>query len=153
VASSDGSGENVITKGRGTDYFGFPFPPFWSPDGKLVTASSLWSKEHYLSAIRAFPVSGDMPTLLLASPGFAGIGPWLPNQSGFLLIYSLKFTDPRQIWFRSYPQGSLQRITNDMKDYQDLSLSREGKLLSGLLVKRFQQRLSALQQTWTAPRQ
>jgi Tol biopolymer transport system component len=132
VALSDGSGEYVITKGRVADYFGFDNPPSWSPDGKLVTATSSWLKEHYLSALRAFPVNGGAPSLLLASPGLAGIGPWLPDQSGFLLIYSLKLTNPQQIWFRSYPRGSLQRITNDVKNYRDLNLNREGKLLSAV---------------------
>ena len=60
------------------------------------------------------------------------IGPWLSDQSGFLLSYNVKQFDPWQIWFRSYPRGNLQRITNDLKDYYDLCLNSDGKLLSAV---------------------
>jgi len=71
-----------------------------------------------------------------------------------LLIDSLKFTDPHQILpirIKHGPdrilKGSLQRITNDMKDYQDLNLNREGRLLFAVeseTISRIQQRLLAL---------
>jgi Tol biopolymer transport system component len=137
VAAADGSGERVIATGRGPDYFGFGNPPSWSPDGMLVGATSWWYRERYLTAIRAFPLDGGTPKLLLASTGFAGVGSWLPDQSGFLLFYNVKQSDPWQIWFRPYPHGDLQRITNDLKDYYDLTLNGDGNLLCAIARETF----------------
>ncbi len=137
VAGADGTGERVIASSRvassqGSDFLGFPNPPSWSPDGKLVGATSWWFKEGYLTAIRAFALNGAQPKLLVTSTGLAQVGPWLPDQSGFLLSYNVNRSDPLQIWFRPYPHGDLQRITNDLKDYHDLSVNSNGKLLTAV---------------------
>jgi dipeptidyl aminopeptidase/acylaminoacyl peptidase len=136
VANTDGTGEHVVAEGLGPEYFGVPGFPSWSPDGKLVAAPSWWNKGKYLSALRCFPTDGGKPFVLLRSEGMVLGGAWLPDQSGILVALPATSQGPRQIWLQPFPRGTLQQITNDLKDYSDLSLSRDGKVLSAVEEER-----------------
>lgn len=64
IARADGTDQRVIAHGADTDYFGMLTPPSWSPDGKIVAATSLWLKEGYTSAVRCEPADGGRPIIL-----------------------------------------------------------------------------------------
>jgi len=132
IANTDGSGERVIAEGHGPEFFGIGSPS-WSPDGALIAAPSWWLKDQYVTAVRGFPFRGGKPVLLLASEQFASYNSvWLPDQSGLLVTLRPTPRAASQIWMQPLPRGILQRVTNDLKSYNDLSLSREGKLLAAL---------------------
>jgi Tol biopolymer transport system component/DNA-binding winged helix-turn-helix (wHTH) protein len=132
VANADGSDEHLIARGIGPEDFAWPIPPTWSPDGKMLVALSYWRKGPYSQALRCFPLDGSSPTLLLASPGNIRDPVWLPDQRALLVKLAANEQDPSQIWLQPFPQGNLQKITNDLNDYNaqsGLSLTRDGKLL------------------------
>ena len=56
-----------------------------------------------------------------------------PDQSGILACIQSSFSSPgRQIWLQPFPEGRLQRLTNDLDGYRSLSLSGDGKLLAAV---------------------
>ncbi|HET6200691.1 MAG TPA: protein kinase [Candidatus Acidoferrales bacterium] len=58
---------------------------------------------------------------------------WMPGESGLILsALSLQASLRGQIYQVSYPQGKLQRITNDLSSYQGITLSADGKMLSSV---------------------
>lgn len=137
IANTDSTGERVIAEGHGPEYFGIVAAPSWSPDGKVVAASSWWNKGQYDTAIRCFPVDGGKPILLLPSTGYVIDSVWLRDQSGLLVALEPKSIGHSQIWLQPFPRGTLQRVTNDLNDYSDLSLTRDGKLLAAVEGEEF----------------
>jgi Tol biopolymer transport system component len=134
TANSDGTVERVIAKSTGpVDYFGMLTRPSWSPDGQLVAATSWWRKDGYATAVRCYPVNGGKP-IVLPSRKFLHQAVWMHDQSGLLLAVAPAFTKNflRQIWRQPYPQGEPERITNDLGDYSDLSLTVDDQLLASV---------------------
>jgi serine/threonine protein kinase len=133
TAKSDGTSERVITEGSGAEGFQTGTPPSWSPDGKIVAAISWWRKDGYSTAIRCQPVDGGRP-IVLPSRSLIIEAVWLRDQSGLLLAEAPAFTKDfrRQIWEQPFPRGEPQRITNDLADYHNLSLTGDGKLLAAV---------------------
>ena len=39
---------------------------------------------------------------------------------------------PRQLWFVSYPDGAAHRITNDLHDYDSISLSADARTIAAV---------------------
>lgn len=69
---------------------------------------------------------------------------WLSDGSGLVFDGSETTSDyPPQIWFISYPEGDVTRVTNDFTDYKDVSLASDSTL-----VTTQQQVLSS---TWIVP--
>ena len=120
---SQGEGERKVTTVKGTQV---PYAaPTWSPDGKdiVVTAASI-SAADALVAVRV----ADGSQRILARLGVPlGQAAWLANQSGLLVAVADYSKGSRgQIWFVSYPQGQVQKLTNDLSDYSLYVLSLSG---------------------------
>jgi Tol biopolymer transport system component len=54
---------------------------------------------------------------------------WLPDGSGLVISGSglENFATPSQLWTLSLPGGTIRRLTNDLNEYQDVSLTADGK--------------------------
>ena len=59
----------------------------------------------------------------------AGQVAWLPDGTGLVVVAREKVAAPYQVWLISYPSGSSRRLTNDLLDYDKVSLSADGHLL------------------------
>jgi serine/threonine protein kinase/WD40 repeat protein len=128
VVNRDGTGKRVIAEyphesGMMLDS---KEAPSWSPDGKLIAMPVVRKSDNVLNL---YPVEGGPPKAI-PLPGIVNQALWLPDQSGLLVSISSSWTSPDQIWLQPFPKGSLQRLTNDLDSYSDLSLSADGKLLS-----------------------
>jgi Tol biopolymer transport system component len=62
---------------------------------------------------------------------WAGVGrvSWLRDQGGLIFSAAEKGSSVAQIWFLPYPSGSLRKITNDLNDYREMSLTDDSRAL------------------------
>lgn len=135
IAALDGSEEQVVLTRR-HDELQFGICAAWSPDGKLIAFSGAeqpTSTKNVAPNKFIFVVeigSGRVTKLSRETLNADGLMKWTHDQSGIVLIAER----PRignQIFFLSYPDGQLQRITKELNVYGNyaLGLTRDGAAL------------------------
>ena len=76
-----------------------------------------------------------LANLLEASSTLASSIAWEPKGDGFIISATMNlpgFHD--QLFHVSYPEGTVRRITNDLSNYLDISISADGKTVSSTKV-------------------
>jgi Tol biopolymer transport system component len=140
LANADGSGERVISTGKNL-----------AKDSQGIgNASPRWSSSKdfiYADIYRVIANHEGQNAILMVSPDGrvlkegklpVGLAPEslapLPDSSGVFFegLQGLQ----RQLWFLPYPVGDLFRITNDIDDYVDVSLSADGASLVSIQSRR-----------------
>ena len=107
----------------------------WSPDGKVIVCMIMQPTMNSLSGLVAIePLTGKQ-TLFFTAAGYLTRPIWLPDGSGLLALLRDKEANflRSQIVKISYPAGALQRLTHDLGDYSDLSLSGDAHTLATVL--------------------
>ena len=118
--NSDGSGRTDLMKWDTPHY-----APAWSPDGKRIVFDRLVDEDpqglraHLQSLDLATKKVQDLPTRWRVIRNML----WTRDGKGFLLTAQERAGDPTQIWYVSYPDGAMQRVTNDLEDYDSVSLA------------------------------
>jgi eukaryotic-like serine/threonine-protein kinase len=126
VANSDGTGEHVIDQLRGAGEGWFNSDPSWSPSGKIAIAT-VQPGAKSLGSIRVLTPDGTLVKTLPIDMLITAVA-WLPDSSGLFLVAGEKSTGIRQqIWFQPYPEGELFKISNDLNQYQSISVAGDGK--------------------------
>ncbi|MDI1241155.1 MAG: protein kinase [bacterium] len=125
----------LMTSG-GTDYDFFAFRLAWSPDGgKLITGagnreSGFLTKtdlvEISIEDKKARPINGTREFFHINNIV------WFADGSGVLFSGRETQNSPNQIWRASYPDGTIDPVTNDFNDYLDVSISDDGKSVATL---------------------
>lgn len=131
ITKTDGSEEKILASRKSPDTFETYFgSPAWSPDGKSIVAVGASMTIGVKNNLLVFNVD-DGSEKPLTNRQWEEIQQvaWLPNGSGLLAIARAESTQPRQIWFISYPGGEARKITNDLNDYRGLSLTADSKTL------------------------
>ncbi|MEZ5427462.1 MAG: protein kinase [Pyrinomonadaceae bacterium] len=106
----------------------------WSPDGKTI-AYALYGQDEkgYYVHIEALDLETKAESRVTADrwrniPSIC----WLPDSRG-LLIAARDFASvpgsPNQIWKIPFPKGETVKITNDLNDYNDISIDQNGRNL------------------------
>lgn len=118
----------------------------WSPDRRTLlvplrrreTGGDRWH-------IAEVPVSGDAPTIIVP-PRSTRItqAVWLPERRGLLMNAIDPASGLPQIWHVSYPDGAERRLTDDLHNYKDLTVTADGSRVVA-------QSLGHLVQLWVAP--
>ena len=54
---------------------------------------------------------------------------WLPDGTGLVVVAQERVASPYQVWLVEFPSGAARRLTNDLLDYDKVSLSADGRLL------------------------
>ena len=55
---------------------------------------------------------------------------WLPGGDGIIFEGATPRIPRGQIWYVSYPEGELRRVTEDSNDYRSVKVSRDGKTIA-----------------------
>jgi Tol biopolymer transport system component len=145
VANVDGSGEKILATRSSPDYF--TRGPAWSPDGKLIACGLSKFSGSFYATVVGVSVDGGGERPLTAQRWFvsegrmgaaSGIGriAWLPDGDGLILTASEVEGGQPQIWLLSYPQGVARKITADLNDYADVSLTADSESLAAVRFER-----------------
>ncbi len=140
VAGEDGSGEKTVALRKYPDKIAWTTGPAWSPDGKAVATAfeSTDPKGFYINIIEVRIDDGSVKTISAQRWQYVEQVAWLSDGGGLLIIGQEPGSSFQQIWQLSYPGGEARRITNDLSDYIDISLTGD----SGTLVTVQSQTLS-----------
>jgi len=135
VAGEDGTNERAVTTRDYPEHFSAAVAPAFSPDGERLAfvAETSDANGFFLKLMEAEVEGGALHEL---TPGkrWSDVGQlaWLADGSGLLLSGMDETISMRQLWRVAYPGGAAARVTNDLTDYGDLSLSADAGTLAGV---------------------
>jgi len=141
VAGLDGSAPRELAERKVPDPFA-EGTATWSPDGRWIASGAYSGGRCFVVVVAA---EGG-PLKQLGREGWLHIGrvSWLGDSSGLVVTAQQTGSGPWQIWQISYPDGQIRRITNDLTDYRDISLTADSTTLVAV-----QDNLQS--NLWTAP--
>jgi len=146
LVNSDGSGEQTLATRKSPDRFASDVATrlSWSPDGKIIALPGANADANEIVAVSV--EDGSEKSLTPQRWGYVGQIAWLSDASGLMMMAADEgsYQTAAQLWHLSYPGGEARRITNDLNQYQDVSLTSD----SSALVTTQQNRISNI---WLAP--
>lgn len=128
VANTDGTNERVLAERRQPEYFEVTWnAPAWSPDGQTIATQGRLNGEQgtFETVIGVSVEDGSQRPLTSARWNYAGQPVWLANGEGLLVTATESSTGPMQVWYIAKGSGDASRVTNDLNDYRDLSLTAD----------------------------
>jgi serine/threonine protein kinase/Tol biopolymer transport system component len=130
IAAADGTGEQKIAERKGEESYELSVLA-WSPGGETIAAvaNSVTGGAHQVLVAIDAKSGMDRP---LGTQRWAEVNglAWLPDGRGLLVTASTEESRPNhQIWHLAYPGGDVHRITNDLNNYQGVSLAADARSL------------------------
>ncbi|HEX8189569.1 MAG TPA: protein kinase, partial [Pyrinomonadaceae bacterium] len=135
VAGEDGTDERAVATRDYPEHFSAAVAPVFSPDGERVAFAAETSDANgfFIKVLEA-EVGGGEPRELTPGKRWSDVGQlaWLADGSALLLSGMDETISMRQLWRVAYPGGAAARVTSDLTDYGDLSLSADARTLAGV---------------------
>jgi Tol biopolymer transport system component len=135
IANADGTEERKIAIRQAPNSFGnlFQGGTAWSPDGKRIAtiAHGIETDRRFQNVVEV-PVEGGAERPLTSKQWFQVQQlAWLADGSGLLMTAAEQAADfqAKQIWHLSYASGEARKITNDLKNYENISLNADSSIL------------------------
>ncbi|MDX2032815.1 MAG: protein kinase [Blastocatellia bacterium] len=126
----EGRSERELTTRKGNDFFGVSGAE-WAPDGKTIACpagTNTGGRHMYIALIDV--AEGRQRQLWPKRWASVGRLSWLQDGKGMVASAVEQGSTLAQIWHLSYPKGEARRITNDLNDYRDLSLTADSRALA-----------------------
>jgi Tol biopolymer transport system component len=103
----------------------------WSPDGRHIAASVYDPQPdgQNLKFVEIDVATGAQKPMRGRAWRSVSDFTWLPDGSGYVLAGQYKSGVPRQIWIVGYPGGGMRRVSNDLNDYNSVSVSADGRTI------------------------
>jgi serine/threonine protein kinase len=130
IAAADGSGERKLAASKIPEVY---TDPEWSPDGKVIACSGQSLVGGYHHTVYELRVDTGAQRVLTSQRWLSVIGlAWLANGAGLVLsgMDQTPGASQLQIWYLSYPDGKVRRITNDLNNYAGVSLTSDSEALA-----------------------
>ncbi len=147
VAKADGTEPRTLAARRDPDLFATSFSaPAWSPDGSsIVVGAGVPGTSSGRQRLVAVSVA-DGAERSIGSTSWASVGriAWTGDGKGLVVTANDERWAPRQIWHVSIPDGAVRRVTNDVDEYRDVSLTTDTNVLAALQT-------SCVSKLWIAP--
>ena len=135
IADATGGNERILASRRIPETFGgFFVAPSWSPDGRLIVAA-IRHRQAATATLLAFDAASGEPRELLSVRDDLTHTQWLPDGSGIIFVRrgALGLAgDGGQLWLKPFPRGEPRRITNDLFDYRQSSVTSDGAVLTAI---------------------
>jgi Tol biopolymer transport system component/predicted Ser/Thr protein kinase len=111
--------------------------PAWSPDGKaiaVVAGNSESGSIEWDPLVVSIQEKSERPLTSKQWSNVQDLG-WLSDGRGLIATASERNSGMDQIEYISYPKGLIRRVTHDLNDYQDVSLTADSSILATVQVK------------------
>ena len=128
IAGSDGTNETKVLTLRHPEQLWYSE---LSPDGSNIVAGIDEDAIGNVNALALVGVKGGTARRFIHHTIVQGLA-WLPDASG--LLFASPGTEhpfgPSQLWILPLPSGEPRRLTNDLNEYQDVSLTEDARNLT-----------------------
>lgn len=128
-------GEILVTRREPGFIATYPGGPAWSPDGQFIAYAATGRIEGDRQPMHVFVANvADKSERQLGQQSWIEMGrvAWLGDSSGLVLSAREDKAAPHQLWFVAWPDGTAHKITNDLHDYDGVSLSADGQTLAAV---------------------
>ncbi|MGD9560786.1 MAG: protein kinase [Pyrinomonadaceae bacterium] len=132
IANADTLELAPLVSSAETPYDFFVFGLAWSPDGERILSGAGKRQSGFIASTDIVEISvAEKKVRPISRREFFTISnvTWFADGSGFLFSGREEQNGPNQIWRASYPDGDIEKITNDFNDYLEVSLSDDGRSL------------------------
>jgi serine/threonine protein kinase len=130
IAEARGENERVLAVRKNPEIYTEGIS--WSPDGKLIASSTLKRQTAYGGGVAVVEVATGIEKPVALSEKVIRVShlAWLKDGSGLIFCRFASPTGKRyQLQYLAFPSGKIQKITNDLSSYEDLSLTGDGKTI------------------------
>ncbi|HXQ71969.1 MAG TPA: hypothetical protein VN844_15855, partial [Pyrinomonadaceae bacterium] len=131
VANNDGTGERELSTTQHPQKFSFSGSA-WSPDGTAIAIGVSAGNAFKLNAVSLL---GGKPRVLTEQSwfGLRGVA-WSDDGRNVFFIAGTKESPATQLWRLDASKGALERITNDVNNYEGVHLTKDGSKIVTMQV-------------------
>ena len=132
IANADGTGERKLFERDASGTIRFPA---WSPDGQRVAFVAMDYASNDCTLVEARVADGSTrPLTAQRWLRISGLS-WLSGGGGLIMLCSKGPEFDAQIWQLSYPGGEARRVTNDLNNYEWVSLTADSETLAAVTTR------------------
>ena len=146
IANKDGGQEKTLAIRQAPNSFYIYSSPAWSPDGKIIACAARRtdSKGQYFSVVGVRAADGAEVTLTSERWLWVGQLAWLSDGSGLVMDANDLATASDEVWYLSTRGGEVRKITNDLDEYNSVSLRTDSEVIAAVQIK-------VVSSLWVAP--